>query len=276
MPTGNPNNVLYQFSMAGQGAGSGFGQGAYERALAAGLSPQQIKSQMASSGLTPGPWVSEQLAKVSTAAPQAANYYQQGYSQASGSYGGQGVSDTVQEYIKQLRASSQTSSGSSSSSSSDSSSATSTVSPYLQQASEYQKKIAELEKTKIQSQIDLDAANRERNKYKSDYEQLKDLGNRQRDMREDDALARLRSGSTVSGSNASRGSLQGGSPVAAGSAGGGGRTATAYGGSSGESGRGAIDQGRGSFGVARKDREATGGSKGLTSGYGLPSRYAIA
>lgn len=264
MPTGNPNNVLYQFSMAGQGAGSGFGQGAWEKAVAAGLSPQQIKAQMASSGLTPGPWVSEQLAKVATAAPQAAAQYQQAFTQASGSYSGESVSQTVKKYLQQLQSSTQ-STPASSGSSSGSAASGSSASQYAQQAGEYQKKIAELEKNKIQHQIDLDASNRERDKFKSDYEQLKNLGNRQRDAREDDALARLRSGSTVSGSNATRGSLQGGSPVAAGSAGGSNRTATAYGNRSGEAGRGAIDQRRSPF-----------GAQGLSSGNGLPSRYAIA
>lgn len=218
MATGNPNNILYQFSMGGQGAGSGFGQGAWERAIAAGLTPSQIKAQMPSSGLTPGPWVEQQLALVGN----APNYTDSslGGMAGGGSGGGSDGSQYQQMYQQQLDAAqsnfnSITSQyqGQLKSLTDDFTSRTKT---YQDSLTEYQKKIADSQAKLSEGQLQADTLTRDRDKWKSDYEQLKSLNERQKALQEDLELNRLRSGATVSGSNATQGSLQSGNTVSRG------------------------------------------------------------
>lgn len=92
---------------------------------------------------------------------------------------------------------------------------------------QYRNRAEEQARAATDSASRLEALTRERDRYRTDYEALKDLGNRQRAQAEDSYAWRLRTGSTIGGTNATQGTLQNGSPVAAGDASG--RTRTAYG-----------------------------------------------
>lgn len=65
----------------------------------------------------------------------------------------------------------------------------------------------------VAAENDAENYKRDRDKYKGDYEYLKGISDRMREMREDQELNRLRSGVSSGGSNATRGSLEGGSAV---------------------------------------------------------------
>ena len=189
MATGNPGNPLYQYSMAGQGAGSGFGQGAYQRAIAAGMTPAQIKQQLESSGLAPGAWVVQQLAKVNPTGTAA--QYQNSFSSASSSY------DKGKSYVAELQK---------------------LTDEFNTKSKGYEDRIFQFQSQIANSRSYVDTTTKERDDWKMQYEQLKEQNSRERAAQEDDQLGRLRTGSTIGGSNANRGSLQSGTAVAAGDA----------------------------------------------------------
>jgi hypothetical protein len=197
-----------QLSQYAQPGSDSFGKSAWERALAGGMTAEQIKAAFPASGLKAGDWVAQQLNGGGGQAQDAYTQYQNSFSSAGKSYG-----DAAKKYADELKAATDGFKGQ--------------ADIYESQLSNYRKQISGYESRSTEATIQADTISRERDKWKSEYEQLKAIGDRAREAQEDSSLGRLRTGSTVSGSNASRGSLQGGSAVSSASADG--RVGTSYG-----------------------------------------------